>query len=123
MFLGLRTVIYPVTDIERAKSWYTTVLGQEPYFDQPFYVGFEVGGFELGLDPNGRPSTSPDGPVGYWGVEDITAAFQRMGELGAGTVSPIQEVGDNIKTAVLVDPFGNTVGIIENPHFSIDKVR
>ena len=52
MFLGLRTVVYKVSDLGRAKAWYTKVLGIEPYFDEPFYVGFNVGGYELGLDPD-----------------------------------------------------------------------
>ena len=52
MILGLRTVNYHVTDLARAKAWYISALGKEPYFDEPFYVGFNVGGFELGLDPD-----------------------------------------------------------------------
>ena len=54
-FLGLRTAIYWVADIEAAKAWYTKVLGIEPYFDEPFYVGFNVGGYELGLQPEHTP--------------------------------------------------------------------
>lgn len=123
MFEGLRTVIYPVNDVAKAKEWYATLLGQEPYFDQPFYVGFEIGGFELGLDPNGMAAASAGGPVAYWGVKDINAAFARLRESGAGEHSPVVDVGDNIKTAVLIDPFGNAIGIIENPHFSVEKVR
>jgi len=123
MFEGLRTVIYPVNDVTKAREWYATLLGQPPYFDQPFYVGFEVGGFELGLDPNGTPGAGAGGPVAYWGVKGINAAFARLRESGAGEQSPIVDVGDNIKTAVLTDPFGNAIGIIENPHFSTEKVR
>ena len=52
MLQGLRTVIYHVADLDRAKAWYADVIGSAPYFDQPFYVGFNVGGFELGLDPD-----------------------------------------------------------------------
>ena len=51
-FHGLRTVVYKVSDLEKAKTWYTAALGVKPYFDQPFYVGFNIGGFELGLDPD-----------------------------------------------------------------------
>ena len=65
MILGLRTAIYPVADLDAAKRWYSQVLGQTPYFDQPFYVGFEVGGFELGLLPDGQPGTA--GPQPLWG--------------------------------------------------------
>ncbi len=123
MLQGLRTIIYPVNDLARAREWYSTLLGQQPYFDQPFYVGFEVGGFELGLDPNGMSARAAGGPVTYWGVTDIEAAFRRLGELGAGEHSPVANVGDAIKVAVVTDPFGNALGIIQNPHFSPEKVR
>jgi len=99
-------------------------LGQQPYFDQPLYVGYTVGGFELGLDPNGvAASPGSSGAVAYWGVSDIHAAFNRLRELGAGEQSAIQDVGDGIRTAVLTDPFGSALGIIENPHFSVEQVR
>ena len=123
MLQGLRTIIYPVNDLARAREWYSTLLGQQPYFDQPFYVGFEVGGFELGLDPNGVSAPAAGGSVTYWGVTDIEAAFRRLGELGAGKHSLVAEVGDDIKVAVVTDPFGNALGIIQNPHFSPEKVR
>jgi catechol 2,3-dioxygenase-like lactoylglutathione lyase family enzyme len=60
MLKGLRTAIYHVGDLDRAKGWYGEVLGKEPYFDEPFYVGFDVGGFELGLQPDedGAPRSS-----------------------------------------------------------------
>lgn len=122
MFQGLRTVIYPVSDLAKAKAWYTALIGHGPYFDQPFYVGYTVGGFELALDPNGKAS-SGDGPVTYWGVEDIEAAYRRLRTLGAGEHTPIADVGDDIRTAVVTDPFGNTLGIIQNPHFSFADVR
>ncbi len=51
MFLGLRTAVYDAPDIAKAKAWYSKVLGEQPYFDQPFYVGFNVGGYELGILP------------------------------------------------------------------------
>ena len=60
-------MIYHVTDLAQAKAWYNRVLEQEPYFDQPFYVGYSVGGFELGLLPNGTPG--PTGTVAYWGAK------------------------------------------------------
>ena len=72
MILGLRTAIYPVADLDAAKRWYTQMLGQAPYFDQPFYVGFNVGGFELGLVPDGEPGSA--GPQALWGVSDAAAA-------------------------------------------------
>lgn len=119
MFEGLRTVIYHVSDLGRAKAWYSSVLGIEPYFDQPYYVGFNVGGFELGLDPDMTGITAgAGGVVGYWSVSDCEAAFNRLIELGASSHSAVQEVGEGISVAAVADPFGNVIGIIHNPHFS-----
>ena len=117
-FLGLRTAIYHVPDMERAKAWYRSVLGIDPYFDQPFYIGFNVGGFELGLQPAGDgQAPGPGGAVPYWGVERMTVAWPRLLGLGAAAVSAPQDVGDGIQVATVRDPFGNQLGIIENPHF------
>jgi predicted enzyme related to lactoylglutathione lyase len=116
--LGLRTAIYPVTDLAKAKAWYSAVLGVAPYFDEPFYVGFNVGGFELGLDPD--TSVNKPGAAGvqtYWGVADAEKAWARVLELGAQPASPVREVGGGIKVAMVKDPFGNLLGLIENPHF------
>ncbi len=122
MFLGLRTVVYHVGDVERAKVWWTEFLGLEPYFDQPFYVGFNVGGYELGLHPaeteNGE-RIAPGASITYWGVEDIQAAYQRIIGLGAVEHQVIQDVGGGILVAAVTDPFGNVVGLIHNPHFAL----
>jgi predicted enzyme related to lactoylglutathione lyase len=120
MFQGLRTVIYHVDDLNKAKAWYTEVLGVRPYFDEPFYVGFNVGGFELGLDPDMKSVTKGNNVIAYWGVKDIEASYQKVLELGAQPHSGVQEVGDGIRVATVTDPFGNVVGLIENPHFKID---
>jgi catechol 2,3-dioxygenase-like lactoylglutathione lyase family enzyme len=119
MFQGLRTVVYGVNDLEKAKTWYSEVLGLQPYFDQPFYVGFEVGGFELGLDPASTPGST--GPTAYWGVINADEAWKRLIELGAREHEKVQDVGDGIRAGSLIDPFGNTLGIIENPHFSFKE--
>jgi predicted enzyme related to lactoylglutathione lyase len=121
MILGLRTVIYPAPDLARGKAWYRQVLGQDPYFDQPFYVGFAVGGFELGLIPDGVPGA--DGPLAYWGVDDITAEVQRLTQLGGVVHEAVKDVGGGIKVAAVRDPFGNVFGVIENPHFNPKDVR
>jgi predicted enzyme related to lactoylglutathione lyase len=120
MFLGLRTAIYHVGDIDKGKAWYTEVLGVKPYFDEAFYVGFNVGGYELGLQPSEGPSAEKaDGAVAYWGVENAADAFKRMLELGATVHEAVQEVGGGIKVATIKDPFGNVFGIIENPNFKV----
>src|SRR5688572_21738281 len=117
MLLGLRTAIYRTPDLAEGKRWYTKVLGFAPYFDQPFYVGFNVGGYELGLLPDATQST-----VGvYWGVVDIASAFARLQELGAQPRTEITDVGDGIRAADVLDPWGNVFGIIENPHFSLSE--
>lgn len=121
MILGLRTACYAVTDLARGKAWYAEVLGQAPYFDQPFYVGFHVGGFELGLIPDGAPGVQGVGV--YWGVANLEAELERLTGLGAKVHEPARDVGDGIKTASVLDPFGNAFGIIENPHFDIKQVR
>lgn len=121
MFLGLRTAIYPAPDLAAAKRWYTEVLGQAAYFDKPIYVGFAVGGFELGLLPGAQPGTI--GPQPLWGVANIVAAHARLLALGAAALEPIVEVGEGIKVAAVQDPFGNRLGLIENPHFDAGAVR
>jgi predicted enzyme related to lactoylglutathione lyase len=121
MIHGLRTVVYPVGDLAAAKDWYAQVFGKAPYFDQPFYVGFEIGGFELGLVPDGQPGTA--GANVYWGVDDIEAEVARILALGAREHTAIQEVGEGIKVADLADPFGNVLGLIYNAHFDLKAVR
>jgi len=120
MFLGLRTASYRVDDIEKGKAWYSKVLGVEPYFDEAFYVGFNVAGYELGLQPGpGTSEDKADGTAAYWGVEDAATAFARLLELGATQHEAVQDVGEGIKVATVRDPFGNLFGIIENPHFKL----
>jgi predicted enzyme related to lactoylglutathione lyase len=120
MFLGLRTVVYKVGDLDRAKDWYRTILGIDPYFDQPFYVGFSVGGYELGLDPDtAKQAPGPGSAVAYWGVEDAAAAMKRLLAAGAAEHAELQDVGEGIRVGVVRDPFGNLFGVIENPHFRL----
>ena len=119
MFSGLRTVVYYVADLNQATIWWTAWLGVPPYFDQPFYVGFNVGGYELGLAPANPDDPKEKGSITYWGVRDIAAAFGQLLEAGAGEHQPIQDVGEGIKVAAVLDPMGNVVGIIENQHFSL----
>jgi predicted enzyme related to lactoylglutathione lyase len=120
MFLGLRTAIYHVDDIDKGKHWYSEVLGVKPYFDEPFYVGFNVAGYELGLHPQESDSTvKADGAVAYWGVADCSAACQRILDQGATLHEAVTDVGGGIKVATVKDPFGNIFGLIENPHFKV----
>lgn len=121
MIKGLRTVIYPAPDLQAAKAWYEKALERALYFDQPFYVGFAVGGFELGLVPDAKPGL--DGAQALWGVDNAEIAHARLLELGASSLEPVTEVGEGIRVAAVRDPFGNRFGIIENPHFKAADVE
>ena len=111
---GLRTVIYPAPDLGGAKQWWTATLGTAPYFDQPFYVGYSVAGYELGLLPDADPN---DGALTYWGVDDVSAAVQDAVAASAREHTPVSDVGDGIVTATVRTPHGALLGLICNPHF------
>lgn len=113
---GLRTVIYPSPDLDAAKAWWTGLLGFPPYFDEPFFVGYNVGGYELGLLPTADPA---DGALTYWGVADVAAAVAAAIAGGATEHAPAAEVGEGIVTASVRTPSGAILGLIYNPHFSI----
>ena len=113
MFNKLRTVIYHVDDLEKAKEWYKAVTGVEPYFDEPFYVGFDINGFELGLDPDMNNVEKGNQSVAYWAVDDIEDAVKKLSANNATVSAPPTEVGGGIKVATVKDPFGNSIGLIE----------
>ena len=119
-FLGLRTVVYQVSDINLAKDWYIKVLNIQPYFDESFYVGFNVAGYELALQPGKNNTTqNSGGAVSYWGVDDVKSKYQELLALGAVSFEEPNEVGGGIVVATVIDPWGNLFGIIYNPHFSL----
>ena len=120
MVKGLGTVIYHVPDLMRARDWYARAFQQQPYFDQPFYVGFNIAGYELGLDPDATtPKSGRGGAVAYWRVDDIEKAVEHFVGTGANVMAAVQDVGDEIKVATVSDPFGNPIGLIRNPHFKL----
>lgn len=117
--LGLRTNILKVGNLTEAKAWYGRVFGVAPYFDEAFYVGFNVGGFELGLDPDtSGQKPGPGGSVTYWGVASMTDTIARLEKEGVTVRSEPRDVGGGIIVAAIEDPFGNVIGLIENPHFA-----
>jgi predicted enzyme related to lactoylglutathione lyase len=121
-FKGLRTVLYYVPSMTKARKWYASALETQPYFDQPYYVGFNVGGFELGLHPGTAGKAKKNhGVIAYWGVSDARASLARLLKLGARKHEDVQDVGEGIKVASVTDPFGNIFGIIENPHFKLPR--
>jgi len=120
-FLGLRTCIYRVNDLTSAKEWYSRAFNVNPYFDEPFYVGFSIGGFELGL----QPEESNDLPKGenvicYWGTDEIDNCFKNLISQGATIHENPKNVGGNIVVASVKDPWSNIIGLIYNPDFKQD---
>ena len=116
--LGLRTTAYKVPDLEAAKAWYALAFETDPYFDEPFYVGFNIGGYELGLLPEEAAGAArADNVLSYWGVTDIQAVYARLLELGATEHEVPNNVGGELMVASVRDPFGNVIGLIYNPYF------
>jgi predicted enzyme related to lactoylglutathione lyase len=119
--LGLRTVSYKVGDLFKAKEWYAKAFQTEPYFDEPFYVGFNIGGYELGLQPDENPpAEKPESVVAFWGVNDIVKEYNRFIESGAVENEKPYNVGGEIVIGSVKDPWGNIIGLIYNPEFKID---
>lgn len=121
--LGLRTVVYKVTDLQKAKEWYSKAFDKKPYFDEPFYVGFNIGGFELGLLPTEKINTAEYevSSITYWGVENITSSFEKLISNGAKSIEEPNNVGGELMVATVQDPWGNFIGIIYNPEFKIEE--
>ncbi|MGB5819034.1 MAG: VOC family protein [Saonia sp.] len=119
---GLRTAIYKVGDLDRAKSWYAQAFNTRPYFDEPFYIGFNIGGYELGLLPEDTPNIDkPDSVLTYWGVEQIQNEYDRLIGLGAAEHEKPTNVGGELMVATVKDPWGNVLGLIYNPDFKLQE--
>jgi predicted enzyme related to lactoylglutathione lyase len=110
MLQKLRTVIYHVNDLAAAKAWYTSLTEKEPY--EVFYVGFDINGFELGLDPDMSNVQTGNHTTAYWAVEDIRAAVEKATSIGATIIDAVHNVGGSIEVAIVADPFGNHIGFI-----------
>jgi lactoylglutathione lyase len=120
--LGLRTCIYKVDDMEKAKLWYATAFGIEAYWDEPYYAGFNIGGYELGLLLEEKPVTEKaEGVVTYWGVNDIEKVYQHFLESGAIENEKPESVGGPLMVATVKDPWGNVIGLIYNPAFKLEE--
>ncbi len=123
MLRGLATVNYWADDLEAANEWYAELLGINPYFERPGYYEFRIGDYqhELGLidaryAPGGSP-TGPGGAIAYWHVDDVSATVERLLSMGAEEHEPPMERGGWFVTASVVDPFGNVLGVMQNPHY------
>ena len=118
--MGLRNTIYKVAVLEQAKAWYASAFQTDPYFDAPGYVGFNIGGYELGLLPSDLPPESKTANVcTYWGVEDMDEEIARLVALGAVMTEAPTNVGGPIMVAMVTDPWGNALGLIYNPTFKL----
>ncbi len=120
--LGLRTTGYKVTDLQKAKDWYSEAFKIQPYFDEPFYVGFNIAGYELGLLPvEKEEKNKTDNVLSYWGVEDIHKEYRRLVELGATEHEKPSNYGGDLMLGSVKDPWGNVVGLIYNPYFKLPE--
>jgi len=117
---GLRTTIYFVNDIKEATKWYSNLLETKPYFEEECYVGFNIGGYELGLSPQADDYEKKASVIAYWGVEDMNVNFAKIEKSGAKVNEEIMDVGEGILMASFFDPWGNIFGIIYNPHFKLN---
>lgn len=106
MAQGIKLIVYPVKDITKAKAFYGTFLGVEPYIDSPYFVGYRVGEVEVGLDPN-----SELGPIAYTDSDDIKSSVQELLNSGAEIVEDAQDVGGGLLIAKLKDADGNVIGL------------
>ncbi len=111
---GISLLIYPVRELPRAKTLYSTLLGVEPYIDGSYYVGFRFGDQEIGLDPNGHKK-GMTGPLGYHPVDDIRRSLQTLLEAGAQVHQEITDVGGGKLVASVKDEDGNITGLIQSP--------
>ena len=120
-FLGLRTTIYKVSEIEEATKWYSNAFETEPYFKESFYVGFNIAGYELGLVPdNQQIEEKPASVMTYWGVENVGKIYEQLLEYGATVYEKPHNVGGEIEVGAVKDPWGNILGIIYNPEFKLN---
>ncbi len=106
---GIRTIVYPVKDIAKAKALFRELLGVEPYADDPYYVGFKVGNQDIGLDPNGHK----EGMTVYYHVDDIKKSLKSLLDAGAKQVQEIKDIGGGGLIASVKDADGNIIGLIQ----------
>jgi predicted enzyme related to lactoylglutathione lyase len=110
---GIKTVLHPVSDLERAKPVYAALLGVAPTADADYYVGFDAEGQHIGLVPAGGPQ-STTAPVAYWHVSDIEAKLAEVTAAGAAVKDSPREVGGGRVVATFSDPDGNVLGLVQD---------
>ncbi len=107
---GIKIIIYPVKDLQKAKKRFSGLLGLEPYTDSTYYVGYRTGDQEIGLDPN----THRHGMTAYYAVDDISRASQELLDNGAQVIQEIKDVGMGRRVASFRDPDGNVIGLVQD---------
>jgi predicted enzyme related to lactoylglutathione lyase len=129
MFRGFATIAYYADDMAAAEAWYTELLGIPPYFRRDVngmtgYIEYQIGDYqaELGIinsrfAPHDATPDAPAGVIMQWHVDDLSATLDRLIELGAKELEGITPRGEGFVTASVVDPFGNVIGIMSNPHY------
>jgi predicted enzyme related to lactoylglutathione lyase len=110
---GMKTIIYPVKDVAKAKKLFSTLLGGEPAVDGPYYVGFKVGGQDIGLLPNGH-AQGMSAPLGYFHVDDIRKTLEALVSEGAQIQQQVKDVGAGRLVASVKDADGNAIGLIQS---------
>jgi predicted enzyme related to lactoylglutathione lyase len=129
---GVALVNFYAADLKAAKKWYSELLRIEPYFERPdsehpAYIEFRLGDYqqEFGIidskyAPKGAAAAngSGGGAVVYWHVDDVAATLEKVKAMGAKEYEPLMKRGEaGFITASVVDPFGNVLGIMYNPHY------
>ena len=109
--MTMQLVVFPAKNLDATKKLFSTMLGSEPYVDEPYYVGYRTGDFEFGLDPN----ADGNGPICYWEVSDIEATVQSLVAAGAVVAQPPHNVGGGLQVATLTDPSGSVIGLRQPP--------
>ena len=112
--MGIKTVLHPVSDLEKAKPVYTALLGVTPMADAPYYVGYEAEGQQIGLVPGGGPQAMTS-PVAFWHVADIEAKLAEVTAAGAVLKESPRDVGGGRLVATFTDPDGNVLGLVQDP--------
>ncbi|MFI0350205.1 VOC family protein [Actinomadura sp. 9N407] len=110
---GVQTIIFPIQDLEKGKALLALLAGAEPYMDEPYYVGFKIGGQDVGLDPGARDKGLTH-PTPYWHVADIRAKYQALLDGGATSVQDVRDVGGGKLVASVRDGEGNVIGLIQD---------
>lgn len=116
---GLRTHALRAHDAGAARDWYARAFGVKPYFESEHYIGFDIGGYELGIEPMAsNEPVLPGSATAYWACDDVASTLERLRSQGATLVQPATDVGEGIVVGSIRDPFGNSLGFIQNPHFA-----